>query len=313
METNIIDLIKIDASKRQDVFNERIEAYNMPSSFKGYLSDVLYAVENSPELQQCSPSSIVDSAIKACGFGLTIGGNIAHIVPTGKKANFRIGYNGYILLLSKVAKVTNTIFQVVYQDDIFNYEESDISYSADGFKLSGANFKYKRTNKTNNIQGAFAFISLEDGNSQIVYMSLDECEKRTQIYDRNTKSFIKNNNVFHKNYKEDMLALVPLRKLARTLGKYYNCQVLLQCISETEENINNDTTTKLQTIIPCEDITLITKEQITELYKLINDAVDNAQNICEIYNVNALTELTSDQFNRLKENLTNKISDKVKF
>ena len=89
--------------------------------------------------------------------------------------------------------------------------------------------------------------------------------------------------------------------------------MLLQCISETEENINDDTTSKLQTIIPCEDITLITKEQITELYKLINDAVDNAQNICEIYNVNALTELTSDQFNRLKENLTNKISDKVKF
>lgn len=240
MNTDIITQIKIDASKREEVFNERIKAYGMQSSFKNYLSDVLYAVENSKELKECTPSSIVDSAIKACGYGLTISSNIAHIVPRGKKAGFMIGYNGYILLLSRTVKVVNSIFQVVYKDDIFSYEESELCYDENGFQLRGAKFNYKRTNKSNIIIGAFAMLKLADGNAQIVYMTLDECEKRMQIYDPNTKSFKKNDNTFHKNFKEDMTALVPLRKLARTLGKYYNCQVLLQCLAETEEVVANN-------------------------------------------------------------------------
>lgn len=251
MNADIITRIKVDAAKREDVFSERIKAFGMQSSFRNYLSDVLYAVENSKELKECTSSSIVDSAIKACGFGLTISANIAHIVPRGKKASFMIGYNGYILLLSRTVKVINSIFQVVYKDDIFSYEESELSYDENGFQLKGAKFNYKRTNKSNIIIGAFAMLKLIDGNAQIVYMTLEECEKRMQIYDPDTKSFKKNDNTFHKNYKEDMTALVPLRKLARTLGKYYNCQVLLQCLAETEEVAESNersNISKLQTV-----------------------------------------------------------------
>jgi len=271
---DIITLIKSEAQKREEVFAERIKAHNLPSSFKGYLSDILYAVENSKELKECSASSIVDSAIKACSYGLTIGGNIAHIVPTGKKANFRIGYNGYIMLLSRVVKVVNSIFQVVYKDDIFDYEESEMIYDTNCFKLQGAKFKYKRTNKSNEIIGAFAFISLKDKNSQIVYMPLAECEKRMQIYDIATKTFKKNDNIFHKNYKEDMMALVPLRSLARKLAKYYNCQVLLQCTAETEEVIDSEEKqiSKLQTITNIQEIDI--ESNIPEN---ANDIMDSKQ------------------------------------
>ena len=65
-----------------------------------FIMAIVGVVEGTPQLQDCKPQSIINSAIANATLDLPIEKNLgyAYIVPYKDKAQFQMGYKGYIQL-----------------------------------------------------------------------------------------------------------------------------------------------------------------------------------------------------------------------
>jgi recombination protein RecT len=85
-------------------------------------------LRSSPTLAQCSQKSLIGAVIQSAQLGLAPG-NIGyiHLVPFNNKGVMEvqliIGYKGYIELVNRSGKATILNTEVVYANDIFEYEQ----------------------------------------------------------------------------------------------------------------------------------------------------------------------------------------------
>ena len=63
-----------------------------------FITTVISAVNATPALKNCTPDSIITSALQMESLGLPYGMGDAYIIPYGDKATFQIGARGYITL-----------------------------------------------------------------------------------------------------------------------------------------------------------------------------------------------------------------------
>ena len=65
-----------------------------------YMSSILNLVNGDTNLQNCDPLSVISSAMVAATLDLPVDKNLgyAYVVPYGSKAQFQMGYKGYIQL-----------------------------------------------------------------------------------------------------------------------------------------------------------------------------------------------------------------------
>lgn len=63
-----------------------------------FITTVIAAVNATPALKNCTPDSIITSALQMESLGLPYGMGDAYIIPYGDKATFQIGARGYITL-----------------------------------------------------------------------------------------------------------------------------------------------------------------------------------------------------------------------
>jgi len=68
-----------------------------------FISSILSVTKGSPALAKCEPESIIQSAVMAAILKLPVqpGLGFAHIVPYSGKAQFQIGYKGFIQLANR--------------------------------------------------------------------------------------------------------------------------------------------------------------------------------------------------------------------
>ena len=69
-----------------------------PTRRQRFITTVIAAVNSTPALKQCTPDSIITSALQMESLGLPYGMGDAYIIPYGEKATFQIGARGYITL-----------------------------------------------------------------------------------------------------------------------------------------------------------------------------------------------------------------------
>src|SRR3990167_11332743 len=87
---------KIKSFMRSDEVVTRFREILGERGASAYISSVLIAVANSDALQECSPASVMISAMRAATLHLScdpVTGE-AWIIPFGKKATFVAGYKG---------------------------------------------------------------------------------------------------------------------------------------------------------------------------------------------------------------------------
>ena len=197
------------AEKKKEIFESRMKLAGLNSSFLDYLNDVWYAVSNSKELQNCTPESIFDSAMQACGYGLTIGRNKANLVPYGSKASFQVGYEGFVELLKRVAKIKVRDEDVIREGDNFSWNLNKKS-TEDGIKsVASYNFERKATGNAK-IIGAYCYVMLEDGNSYILYMDMTQIQRHRK------------ETVFWKTWEDKMVLKTVIKELTKVLYKRYD-------------------------------------------------------------------------------------------
>lgn len=84
-----------------------------------FRTSVLGIVNSSPKLQSCEPASIYQCALVATTLDLPINANLgyAYIIPYGTKAQFQIGYKGFIQLAQRSGQFKKINAVPVYDTD----------------------------------------------------------------------------------------------------------------------------------------------------------------------------------------------------
>lgn len=71
-----------------------------------YMNSIMNLVNGDKDLMECEPRSIIDACIIAADLDLSVDKNLEYIwiIPYKKKANFSLGYKGYIQLLLRTGE-----------------------------------------------------------------------------------------------------------------------------------------------------------------------------------------------------------------
>lgn len=163
--------------QKKDVLISRLKLSGIERGFEDYANDILYAVSKSEDLAKCTPKSIIDAAFQLAKCGLSVGGNIGHLVPFDGKCTFQIGYEGYSVMLSRTVGIKKQMYDVIYNEDTLEQEPQKITVDENGELKSIAKFSLTRGSVQKTLKGAFAYLMLADGNSFFLYMPIEEINK----------------------------------------------------------------------------------------------------------------------------------------
>jgi len=83
------------------------------------------AANKNPALMRCTPASIIASVVEAAQLGLSVDGVLGHsyLVPYSGRATLQVGYRGMIHMAYKSGSVERITADVVYEGDMFDYQE----------------------------------------------------------------------------------------------------------------------------------------------------------------------------------------------
>lgn len=240
-----------------------------------FMMAIVGVVEGTPQLQSCDPQSIINSAIASATLDLPIEKNLgyAYIVPYKNKAQFQLGYKGYIQLALRSG-------QYKYINSIEIKEGELESYNL----LTGEfNFKFiEDINKRLEAKtiGYASYIEFTNGFRNTLYMTKEQVDNHakeySQSYAYDLREGYKNSN-WSTNF--DSMALKTVLKL--NLSKFgalsVSVQRALQLDGSSITEIKDDGTisaeyldngNKENKIIG--DIELATKDEILELLSNAN-------------------------------------------
>lgn len=176
-------------------------------------------IQKNPKLEECDVKSLLGSIMAASQVGLEVDDILgqAYLVPfwdTKNKrfaAQLQIGYKGFLDLARRSGQVTNIVSQVVYANDLFDFEY-------------GFDEKLRHKPATNNRGGAmyvYAYANLKDGGRVFEVLTLDDVEKArmssSSQKDFNTKQISKTPIGIWKDHYEAMARKTAIRRLAKYL------------------------------------------------------------------------------------------------
>lgn len=237
-----------------------------------FMMAIVGVVEGTPQLQDCEPQSIINSAIASATLDLPIEKNLgyAYIVPYKDKAQFQIGYKGYIQLALRSGqyKYINSI--EIKEGELENYN------------LLTGEFNFKFIEDINQrleakTIGYASYIEFTNGFRNTLYMTkeqvLDHAEKYSQSYGTDLKKGYSSSN-WSKNF--DAMALKTVLKL--NLSKFgalsVSVQKALQIDGSSIKSISEEGTINVEYVDNTNeenkiigDIELATNEEKLELLR----------------------------------------------
>jgi recombination protein RecT len=172
-----------------------------------YISSVLLAVANSPQLSECTPASIYTSALRAATLRLSVDAGLgqAYLVPFKRTATLIIGYKG----LYDLAVRTNQ-YRYINVGKIYEGEEI-IEDRLSGFiKIGGV----KKSDTVIGFIGAFEMVN---GFAKVIYMTCEEIDAHAKKY---SKTYNRDDSLW-KTETMQMMRKTVLRILLRKWG-YFN-------------------------------------------------------------------------------------------
>lgn len=237
-----------------------------------FMMAIVGVVEGTPQLQDCEPQSIINSAIASATLDLPIEKNLgyAYIVPYKDKAQFQMGYKGYIQLALRSGqyKYINSI--EIKEGELENYN------------LLTGEFNFKFIEDINQrleakTIGYASYIEFTNGFRNTLYMTKEQIEnhakKYSQSYGYDLSKGYSNSN-WSKNF--DSMALKTVLKL--NLSKFgalsVSVQKALQIDGSSIKSISEEGTINVEYVDNTNeenkiigDIELATNEEKLELLR----------------------------------------------
>lgn len=198
-------------------------------------------VSNLPSLKDAEPNSIISSAIVAATLDLPIDQNLgfAYIVPYNtkegnsyvKKAQFQMGYRGYIQLAMRTGQYKTINAIEIYKGEIkrVNRLTGEIEFNDDEDSID-----------RDTVVGYMAYFKLLNGFEKTLYMTKEEMEKHAKKYSQSyssSKKWIVDSSLWTTDF--DGMAIKTVIK--RLLSKYGILSVEMQnAITNDQAVMNNE-------------------------------------------------------------------------
>ncbi|MBS5952542.1 MAG: recombinase RecT [Paraclostridium bifermentans] len=218
-----------------DVYKKRISEI-MGKKAAPFMASIVN-VSNLPSLKDSDPNSIISSAIVAATLDLPIDQNLgfAYIVPyntkEGKKAQFQMGYRGYIQLAMRTGQYKTINAIEIYKGEIkrVNRLTGEIEFNDDEDLID-----------RDTVVGYMAYFKLLNGFEKTLYMTKEEMERHAKKYSQSyssQKKWVVDSSLWSTDF--DGMAIKTVIK--RLLSKYGILSVEMQnAISNDQAVMNNE-------------------------------------------------------------------------
>jgi recombination protein RecT len=119
-----IDKLKVQMSK--DYLTQVTNFYggNKEEALR-FMSAAIEYVRRVPKLLETNQMSLMNAFVQVAQFRFMPSGvsGEAYIIPYGTEAKFQLGYQGIVTLLYRTNKVVGITSNIIYKNDVFEYEE----------------------------------------------------------------------------------------------------------------------------------------------------------------------------------------------
>ena len=175
---------------------------------RAYVESVVIAVSNSDQLQECTPKSIMVSAMRAASLKLS-GDPIlqqAHLVKYGKEATLIVDYHGLVQLSTNTGyyEIAPNVFEV------FEGEEVKTERFSGRVTIEGER-------KSDKVIGWCGYFKAKNGTERWLYMTNEECDAHGKKY--NPNGFASQRSAWNTD-REKMRRKTVLRTLVRRWGNF---------------------------------------------------------------------------------------------
>jgi recombination protein RecT len=141
----------------------------------GFMSSIISAVNTNDELRKADPMTIIAAAAVAASLDLPINPSLgfAHIVPYGGKAQFQMGWRGFVQLGMRSGQYKTINTCQVYEGELL---ESN--------RFTGEMFFDERKRTSDRVIGYVAYFKLINGYEKYLYMTVDQVTAHGKQYSR---------------------------------------------------------------------------------------------------------------------------------
>lgn len=188
----------------------------------GFMASVLNLVSNDSYLSSVEPMSIITSAMVAASLDLPVDKNLGYawIVPYRGKAQFQLGYKGYIQLAQRSGQYKALNVIEVYEGELKAWNRLTEEFE---FDQSGR--------QSNQVIGYVGYFELLNGFKKTVYWTKQEIERHKQKFSKSDFG-----------WKNDYDAMAKKTVLRNMLSKWGILSIEMQKATITDETIVNDVT-----------------------------------------------------------------------
>lgn len=193
-----------------------------------YMSSIVNLVNSDTNLKKCEPMSVVASCMVAATMDLPVDKNLGYawVVPYGTKAQFQIGYKGYIQLALRTGQYKAINVVEIREGELISWnplsEEVEIDFT-------------KR--KSNKVIGYAGYFKLLNGFEKTVYWSKEEAESHAKKF---SKTYSFKNGVWQTDF-DSMAKKTVLRNL---LSKWGILSIEMQKAYSADNNTIKDSILK---------------------------------------------------------------------
>ena len=188
-----------------------------------FMASIINLVNSDTNLQKCDQMSVISSAMVAASLDLPIDKNLGYawVVPYGNKAQFQMGYKGYIQLALRTGQYRNINVIEVYEGELIKWDRLTEEIELD--------FEQRKSDK---IIGYVGYFELINGFRKTVYWPKEEIE-------RHRKRFSKSDFGWKNDY-DAMAKKTVIRNLLSKWGilSIEMQQAYIEDVSEGEMNEN---------------------------------------------------------------------------
>lgn len=204
--------VSINSKSFQQVINQSL---GDPKLSQRFTAALMSAVANNRQLQQCDPATILSGALVAESLNFSHHASLGHyyLVPfntrTGMKAQFQMGYKGYIQLAIRSGQYKKINVSPIKEGELVSYnpltEEIEVNLITDPEKREKAT-----------TVGYYAFLELTNGFFKSIYWSKEKMIAHAKKYSKAFNSS-KQDSFWFVNF-DGMAAKTMLRQLISKWG-----------------------------------------------------------------------------------------------
>lgn len=217
--------ITIKEFMRQDSVIQRFKDVLGDREASAYINSVLIAVGNDQKLQECTPISVVTSAMRAATLRLSVdpGTGEAYLVPFKGKCTLIVGYKGIKSMALRTGK-----YRYLNVAKIYSGEEVIEDRFTGMHTLAGGK-------KSDTVIGYMLYFELISGFRKSFYMTVEEIAEHAKRY---SKSINFDDSPWKKEW--DKMARKTVLRLGLSLWGYFDphdAQLITQLETQEEEGI----------------------------------------------------------------------------